>query len=301
MGIIAILLFVFVNSSFVVNEDEVAVVKRFGQITKVVVDGRDQEKLQANFDTEGYKKVSVNFTKGLHFRVPFIEFVQKYTSKYLTYMSTPELINTKDGSRIEIQMYAQYRIVDPFTFNMTVFNKAEANKRMDELVYKTVIQSANTLKFIEFFNETTLQDLLDSKHQELNAALVKQFGLYITDIGINRKSFPESNIQTIEEKMTKQISKESDKLIAEGDAAYVEAQASTDRQKAEIVSKAVEEAAIVKAEADATAIKIYQESLNKDLEFYKFIQRMEIYKNMKGTTVFLDKDSSIFNLLNSGQ
>lgn len=136
-----------------------------------------------------------------------------------------------------------------------------------------------------------------SKQDALNDQLVQEYGLYVSDIGINRKSFPESNITNIEEKMAKEIEKDSEKLIAEGDSEYLQAQAQTDRQKAEIVSAAVEEAAIIKAAADANAIRIYQESLQKDLSFYQFITRMDIYKNVKGTTVFLDGDNAIFDLL----
>ncbi len=46
--------------------------------------------------------------------------------------------------------------------------------------------------------------------------------------------------------MAKEIEKESEKLIAEGDSEYIKAQSMTDRQRAEIISKAVEEAAVIK-------------------------------------------------------
>jgi membrane protease subunit HflC len=98
--------------------------------------------------------------------------------------------------------------------------------------------------------------------------------------------------------MSKQIEKESEKLIAEGDSAYQKAKATTDRQRKELIASAIEKAAITKAEADAEAIKIYQQSLNKDLEFYKFIQRMNIYKNLKDTTIFLDKNNDLLEYIN---
>lgn len=290
-------LFALANSVYIVREDEVAIVKTFGKINNVIIAADDAEDVNNNLKRNNYPNIRVITEKGLHFKRPFIDTVERYSAKYLTYTSNTELINTNDERRIEIEMYAQYRVLDPVVFGLAVGNKVEANKRMDEYVYKTVINSANTLKFDEFFYQNTLSELLDSKKDALNEQLVAEYGLFVTDIGINRKNFPQSNVSNIEEKMAKEIEKESEKLIAEGDSEYIKAQSITDRQRAEIVSKAVEDAAIIKADADAESIRIYQESLQKDLEFFQFIKRMEIYENIQGSTIFLDNDNAIFNFI----
>ncbi len=290
-------LFVLGNSVYIVKEDQVAVVKTFGKINDVIIAPEDETNVRKNLESNNYEDIRVISQKGLHLKRPFIDTVSHYSSKYLTYTSNTKLINTNDERRIEIEMYAQYRVLDPVVYSMAVGSKTEANKRMDEYVYKTVINSVNTLKFDEFFYQTTLEELLDSKKATLNEQLVSEYGLFVTDIGINRKNFPQSNIANIEEKMTKEIEKESQKLIAEGDSEYIKAQSMTDRQRAEIISKAVEEAAVIKAEADAESIRIYQESIQKDLEFFQFIKRMEIYENIEESTIFLDSDNAIFDYL----
>lgn len=297
--IAVILCLILVNTCFyIVYEDETAVVKTLGKVVAVVTDSTDAEFVSKNIRENGLENVKSIQEKGLHFKIPFIQSVEKFTSKYLTYKSNSETINAKDGSRIDIQMYAQFKILDPVTFKQAVGTKENAHRRMDELVYSVVIQSANSLNFNDFFFQNTLEDLLKSKQAVLNEKLTKDYGLFISDIGINRKSFPLANVSGIEEKMTLQIQKESEKLIAEGDSEYIQAQASADRKKAEVVSAALEQAAIIKAEADAGAIKIYQESLKKDLDFYQFTMRMQIYKELKGSTIFLDRDNDIFKLLN---
>lgn len=297
-GIIVFIgLIVLSNSIYIVYEDEVAVVKAFGKMVSVVVSPLDEDIVLNNLKLNENEEIRVIPEKGLHFKVPFINSVEKYSAKYNTYISEQPLINTKDERRIVIQMYAQYRIVDPVVYKKAVGTESKAQQVMDNRVYKTVINAANTLVFNEFFYQDTFENLLMSKQDDLNEALVRDFGLYVSDIGINRKSFPESNITNIEEKMAKEIEKDSEKLIAEGDSEYLQAQAITDRQKAVIVSAAVEEAAIIKAAADSEAIRIYQNSLQKDLNFYQFMTRMEIYKNVSGTTVFLDGNNAIFDML----
>lgn len=303
LSVLVLLVLVAGSSSFyIVEEDEVAVVKRLSRITTAVVDGKDVETVKDNIKSNpNFKDIEVLGEKGLHFKIPFVDSVEKYSSKYLTYTSQRELINTNDERRIEIEMYSQYRVIDPITFNIVVGSKSEANRRMDESVYKIVINAVNKLEFHDFFYQDTIENLLDSKQDEVNANMISQFGLFVSDISINNKSFPTNNITNIEEKMAKEIQKDSEKLIAEGDSEYLQAQATTDRERAEIVAKAIEEAALIKAAADAEAIKIYQESLQKDLSFYQFIKRMEIYGDIKDTTIFIDEDNSIFKLIDAYQ
>lgn len=298
LGIVALVGIILLSSSmYIVNEDEVAIVKTFSNINAVIVEPQDAEVVEKNLKNSKIKNVNIIKEKGLHFKIPFIQTVEKYSAKYLTYNSRQETINTKDNRRIDIQMYAQYRIVDPVQFKIAVSDISNANRRIDDTVYPVVIQAANNLSFNEFF-KNILGDMIDEKQGVLNDELVSGFGIYVSDIGINRKNFPPANLESIETKMTMQIEKESEKLRAEGDSYYVQKKANTDRQRTEIISKAVEDAAVIKAAANAEAIKIYQEALNKDLNFYKFIQTMEIYKSLKDTTIFIDKNNDIFEFIN---
>lgn len=299
-GFVFLLLLLMLGSSsfYIVNEDQVAVTKVFSEVNSVVVSAQDTEAVKANLALKGLGDVRVFSEKGLHFKIPLVQTVEKYSSKYLTYISNEELINTADSRRVTIQMYAQYRVLDPARFNAAVGSKGAANTRVDEIVYKTVINSVNNLAFNEFFYQNTLEDLLSSKIEMLNQELVSKYGIYVTDIGINRKTFPASNISTIEDKMTKEIEKESAQSIAEGDSIYNQKVAQVDAEKAEVVAAAVEEAAVIKAEADAEAIRTYQQALAVDLDFYRFTERMDIYKKIQDSTVFVDKDNYVFNFLN---
>ncbi len=307
--ILVILLFVGLigisSSMYIIYEDEVAVVKFMGKINQVIVNKKDAQLVIDNIKINEMSKddenpnIRVNTKKGLHFKIPFLQEVKKYDSKYLTYKSRGEQTNTKGGRSIDIQMYAQYRIIDPAKFNQSVIEQDRANIIvMDKRLYPVVIQSANALVFDEFFKNGMLETLINEKLENLNNKLLEEFGLFVTDVGINRKTFPESNIPSIEAKMSKQIEKESEKYIAEGDSEYQKAKATTDRQRKELIATAIEKAAIIKAAADAESLRIYQESLKKDLEFYKFIQRMNIYKEIKDTTIFLDKDNDLLEYIN---
>ncbi|HHY81368.1 MAG TPA: hypothetical protein GX505_01655 [Clostridiales bacterium] len=286
------------NSTYIVREDEVAVVYRLGRADRVAVNPLDRELVETGFSARDLH-VDINTSKGLNFKLPFIETVSKYSAKYHTYRSESATINTFDSRRIDLSIFAQYRVVNPALFHMTIGRMDDSASVMDDRVYPAVIQTANTLAFNEFFDKNKVMDALEHERNVLNQNLVSQYGLYIVDIGIYRKNFPQANIASIEEKMTKEIQKESEKLRAEGDSLLVQSKAETDRIKEETIAKAVEEAAIIRAEADAEAARIYEEALKMDVEFYRFIQRMETYKNLKGTTVFLDQSNDFVKYINS--
>lgn len=301
LGPIVVILIIFgiigFNSiTYAVAEDEVALIKEFGKIVAVVVNSGDAEEVKNILDKRNYN-IDVVTGKGIHFKKPFIQSVQKYTSKYLTYASTQETINTKDRRKIDIMMFAQYRIMNPAIFEMTLGSYSNANKLMDDRVYPVVIQSANMLKFDEFFDSKKIREVLAGKTEALNKELKEQYGLYAVDIGIHRKNFPSNNIASIEEKMSKEIQKESQKLIAEGDSEYNKSEAMTKRIRQEKIAEAMEKAASIKAEADAEAARIFEESVKKDVEFYRFIQYTDMYKNLKDTTIFMDNNSKLLEYI----
>ncbi|MGL4344368.1 MAG: SPFH domain-containing protein [Cellulosilyticaceae bacterium] len=299
MGVIGLgALVVLANSFYIVEPDEVAVVQRFGKINTAVI-----REPKAKFVTEGLshyptlQNVTLITDRGLLLKVPFVDEVEKYNAKYLTYTSRKETINTSDKRKLDVQMYAQYRIENPAVYKMKVGSMTKLNQLLDDNVYPVVIQSANKLKFNEFFNDAIMVEMMEERRQELNKSLALQYGIEVIDIGIYRKNFPGSTVASIEEKMSKEIQKESERLRAEGDAVYVKAVAETDRQAKEIIAKATEESAILKADAEKQALEVYQASLTKDVEFYRFIQRMNSYKVMEGKTIFVDQDNDFLKYL----
>lgn len=286
------------NSIYIVEPDEVAIVKRFGEITTAVIRAEKEEFVRSGIDKYNtFSSLKVISKRGLLFKVPFIDQVDKYSAKYLTYISQKETINTSDKRKLDVQMYAQYRIENPAIYKMKVGSLSKLNQLMDDNIYPVVIQSANKLTFDQFFDDQIMMDMMEERRIELNKTLASQYGIEVADIGIYRKNFPQSTVVSIEEKMSKEIQKESEKLRAEGDAYYIKSSSETNRKEKEILAKAIEESAIIRAGAEKEALQIYQASLTKNVEFYRFIQRMNSYKEMEGKTIFVDEGNDFLKYL----
>lgn len=295
-GVFLLCLILFSASTYTVREDETVVVMRFGKIDRVVVDTDEADSVRATFAARGLD-IRVNTKKGLNLRLPFVDEVHTYSAKSMTYTSETATINTFDSRRIDLSMYAQYRIVNPALFNMTIGTENGGNRLMDDRVYPAVIQTANTLRFNEFFDTDRVTEALSANMEALNTSLIETFGVRVIDIGIYRKNFPQANIESIEEKMVQEIQKDSEKLIAEGDSLLKQSKAETDRIRMETLAAATETAAQIKAEADAEAVRIYEQAISADLEFYRFINRMQTFSELEDTTVFLDPDNDFVGYL----
>jgi membrane protease subunit HflC len=301
--ILAILLiggaFLAKESIYIVEPNEVAVLQRFGEMKQVVIRPQKEAFVQKGLDEyNSLRNLELITKRGLLPKIPFLDQVDTYTAQYLTYVSDQETINTSDKRKLDIQMYAQYRIENPAVYKMKVGSLSRLNQLMDDNIYPVVIQSANKLTFDQFFDADILEDMMEERRIALNQTLAVQYGIEVADIGIYRKNFPQSNIASIEEKMSIEIQKESERLKAEGDSYYIKSTAETDRRAQEIIATATQESAIIRAEAEREALQIYQNILSQDVNFYRFIQRVNTYKTLEGTTIFLDKENEFFKYLN---
>ena len=87
--LIALIIIVVLSMSvFTVDERELAVKFRFGEIVKS------------------------DFSSGLHFKLPFVNNVEKYPSRILTLINPQELFLTFEKKNLFVDFFVKWRIVD---------------------------------------------------------------------------------------------------------------------------------------------------------------------------------------------
>ena len=76
-------------------------------------------------------------------------------------------------------------------------------------------------------------------------------------------------------------------------------EAQADREAQEVIATARKEAALIQAEGESQAAKIYNESFSKDPEFYELYRSLESYKKTIGddTVIILPSDSPYADIL----
>ena len=137
--ILSLLALLWNECFFVVNEKEQAVVSRFGVIKQVILNEessfyeRYADQLQDEITMNG--EVKIKKGSGLHFRVPFIDKVEKFSSMLYTYTSNSETINTSDKKQYNVTTYAQWRIAEPALFSLKLGNPRNAENQLDNLIH----------------------------------------------------------------------------------------------------------------------------------------------------------------------
>lgn len=309
-GFVLILLAILMSASsfiYVVREDEVATVREFGEVKKVIVDRNDTDaEVQRLLDSK-FQDVEIVKDKGLFFKIPFITTVQKDTSKLITYMSNYANINTRDKIKYEIKMFAQWEITHPglyrSSFGGTSNLVVQANRLIDEVGYALVIQEINALNSKEFLQDKNILNAqLDQAMDDLNGKLAEK-GIVVRDIEVYRTILPESNIESTLQKMVAERAAIAQQKRSEGQELFQNTVADTDREVAQIIAESIETSEKVRGEADATALEIYANAFSVDPEFYELWRTLKSYETTidEDTVIYLNSDNEYLKLFNSGQ
>ncbi len=288
--IVVLIVIVFASATFTVNEHQQAIITRFGEIKKIIVDP------DIYTGPSSYDNINVVEGKGLFFRVPFIDKVEQYDSWLYTYVSDSEKVNTADKKQYYITMFAQWRIADPVKFKVTHNTTVKASNYLDNLIFPAIIQRINELDANDFISDKTLLNgALISAQNSINST-VAVGGIEILDMQVHRTILPTGNLQSTYERMVANRAKEAQRLRADGEKTYQQLVSAADREAREIEASAVKESKEIKGEGEGEALAIYAESYSADPEFYAFWRSLEALELalMNNTTLVLDENHPLW-------
>ena len=327
--VIVILVAIFgTQSMFTVDETQLSVVTRFGEIKQIYIQ------------------------PGLKFKVPFVD-QKNYFDKRLLYRDLPEAtLPDSETQFLNIDAYARYRIghqengvvvtshgdVQNFFETLTTLERAGervervvasalrdevTTRRRDEIIGGTVktvaaevidpdteinLEEALTLdNEAEVGEEVTVpsltrQEILDAVKASAEAQLAQvNQGLTLVDVRIKRADFPEETQQAIFTRMRAERERLAREFRAEGQRERDRIEADVNRQRDIIISVAERDANIARGEGEAQSISILAEALEKDPEFYSFRRSLEAYVKFlsQNSTVVLSSDSELLRFLES--
>jgi membrane protease subunit HflC len=272
-----VVLLVAANSVFVVNEAQSAILLQFGRIART-----------------GYEP-------GLHFKIPFVQQVQRFDKRVLTLDSAPERYLTSEKKDVNIDFFVKWRIADPARFYVAVAgNETLAQQRVGPIVKEGLRTAVNT---------RTLQELVAGGRADVTQHLVTEanramegLGIEIIDLRIKRIDLPEDGtvIGSVYERMRSERKKVANQLRAEGSETAKTIRADADRQVKVIIAEAYRDAEKIRGEGDATASRTYAAAFGKDPDFYSFYRSLEAYRDVfshEGSLMVLDPDNEFLRYL----
>lgn len=272
------ILVILIANVYIVKQDEYRVVRQFGEIKRIVDE------------------------PGIKMKIPFIQSVSTLPKSLMTKNVSEEEINTKDKKRIIIDNYAVWRITDPMKMVSNARTIVNAESRMQEYIYSVVRAELGQLEYVNVVNDenSSRGSLNDRVTKRVNEYLADgNFGIEVVDVRMKRIDLPEENEQSIYTRMISERESTAQKYLSEGDADKQKIEAETDRKVLEMLATAKKDAAIIHADGEAEAAKIYNNAFSKDPEFYNLYRTLQSYSKTIGedTMIIIPSDSPYAKIL----
>src|SRR5262245_9865918 len=265
------------QATFIVNEQELAVMFRFGEI------------------------VRSDFSPGLHFKVPIYNKVRKFERRILTFNNPSEAFLTKEKKNLIVDFFVKWRITDAAQYyRATAGNEDSAAQRLIEII-KDGLRAE--------FAKRTIQQVVTAERSELigdmlarASSTARDLGISIVDVRVKRLDLADAVSESVFNRMRQERGRIAAQYRAEGAEASERIRAEADRQRTVILAEAYRDAERERGVGDARAAEIYAEAYQHNPEFYAFYRSMRAYRQAIGhdrDILVLAPDSDFFKYLRS--
>ena len=300
--LLAITFIIILNSIFVLEEGQQAVVTQFG---KPVGDSI--------------------ISAGLKFKIPLIQKVIKFDKRILEWDGAANEIPTNDDKYVFIDAFARWRISDPLKFYKAARNERTAQSRLDDVIDGIVRDKISNRQMVEIIRSTdrnmetydagdkkqstankeiTLKgarlDIIDNILQEVSSKLEElDMGITVIDVQLKRIDYNSQVQSKLFNRMISEQNMIAEKYRAQGEGKKQEILGIQIQKEKEILSGAYKKAQKIRGEADAKAIKIYADSYNQSPDFYEFMRSLNAYEKVldPSTKIILSTDNEFLKYL----
>jgi len=303
--LLVLLVVVFANAAFIVNEWEQVIITQFGQPVRDPI-----------------------VTPGLKFKIPFIQKLHRFDRRFLEWEGSVAELPTKDKVFILVDGYARWRISDPLLFFQRLRNEMGAQSRLDDILdgetrnaiakheLLQVIRSTNrvpevdeAMPELEGHLEEISEGREDIRQQVLEAGQERtaDLGIEVLDVQFKRINYGEQVLQDVYQRMISERSRIAERFRSEGQGEKAGILGDMDRELKRIQSEAYREAEGIRGRADAEATDVYAQAYNQSVDsrrFYEFLKTMETFEATVDaeTLLLLSTDGDFYRYLKgSGQ
>jgi membrane protease subunit HflC len=306
--VIAILgMIVLGSSAYTVRETEVVILTQFGRQIGTPV-------------TES----------GLHWKLPFIQSVNRIEKRLLEWDGPVSEMPTEDKTYISVEAFARWRIHDPAIYFVSLRDERSAQSRLDDIIGSEIRIAVARHELIEIVRSDKARKMVDAvdkdfagKAAELPtikrgrreierdilkeaAPKVKSLGIELLDVRLKRVNYNTQVVERIHQRMISERLQIAQGYRSKGEGEALRITGKRDRDLREIESTAYRKVQEIQGAADAEATRIYAEAFNKSpqaVEFYGFVKTMETYKKilLGETSIVLSTDGDLFRLLKSAK
>ncbi|CCB67097.1 HflC protein precursor, modulator for HflB protease specific for phage lambda cII repressor [Hyphomicrobium sp. MC1] len=248
IGVAAVVLY---SSAFIVHQNEQALVLRFGKAQPAITQ------------------------PGLHWKMPFIDTVEKFDKRILDLDTTEQEVTASDQQRLIVDAYARYRIVDLLKFYQNVHDEDRVREVVGPLIESEIRR---------VLGSATLQEVVKDKRESLMKQIAEQvntegrdYGLEVVDVRIKRADLPQENLVKVYDRMRADRVREATELRAQGEAESNRVRANADKDVTIIKATATQKSDEIRGDGEAKRSRIFAEAFGQDPDFFRFYRSMQAY------------------------
>jgi membrane protease subunit HflC len=274
---VILLLVLAIQTFFTVNETQLALRVRFGEI------------------------IQTGYGPGLFAKMPFLDGVKTFDKRVLTLNYKGENFLTSENRGVLVTFYVKYQILDARQFYQSFGNsEADAGERVGDIV-KDGIKNAvaqRTLKEVVSAERVAFTGVMFDRA----SASLKQLGIKLVDVRVQTIDLPEDVASRVYDSMKQSFERLAKQQRGEGEKDALRIRADVDRKRIEMLANAQRDSLRTKGEGDAAAAVIYARAYNRNPEFYAFYRSLQAYKatiGKEGDVLVISPDSDFFKYLKS--
>lgn len=266
---------------------------------------------------------------GLHFKIPLIQTANYFESRFLEWDGDSNQLPTGDKRFIHVDTYARWRITDPLKFFQRLRDERGAQSRLDDILdgeTRNTIAKHDLIEVVRSSNrEFVISEELgaaDSIEDEMRRATIESgrdalaaevlaaaqqrtddLGIEILDFRFKRINYVEEVRREVYNRMISERQRIAENFRSEGAGEAARIAGERERELQKIRSEAYRRAQEVMGVADATAAGIYADAYNADVDFYRFVKTLEVYRETLNTdtTLLLATDGEFLRFLKSSR
>jgi membrane protease subunit HflC len=269
-------LLVFGLTAFTVNERELAIKLRVGEV------------------------VEAGYEPGIHFKIPVYQTVRKFPSRILKIDDEPQRVFTLERTGMQVDYFVQWRIVDEVSFyTSTGGSQFIAIERLREIVRNSVVTEfgkRTVQEAISVEREALMQDMLTTA-----ATTAQGLGIELVDFRVKQVEFVAEARDSVYNRMREERARVAAQTRGQGREAEALIRSTAEKDRTVILADANKQGQIIRGAGDAKAAEIYANAYNQDPEFYAFYRSIDAYRNSMGKSgdiLVLDPNNEFFRYLN---
>ena len=274
---IALLVILLSSSLYTVNETQVAIKLRLGEI------------------------VSVENKPGLKFKTPFVNNVVSFDKRIQTLDSAAESFLTVEKKNVVVDSYVKWRIVDTEKFYISTGGAmASANLRLAQNNQDALRTEFSKRTIIEVVSDER-EAIMATVKTKLKTIAEDEFGIEVIDVRIKRIELAQDVRNSVYSRMETERKSIANKFRSEGAEEAEKIQAFADKERTIILANAYRDSEKIRGEGDAISASNYAEAYSQDVDFYSFYRSLESYKKSfsdQGDILVLNPDSEFFRYFN---